>query len=261
MIASFFRSLEANRVEYLLISGQAAVLYGAAVFSEDIDLRINPSEESLSRVLLALRQNEARYYKHTPELTLANVSRGHGFHYLLPGQGGTYLDVMGTPPRVGEFPRAATRANQMDTEWGRLPVVSILDLIELKKTQRLEDYPVISRLVLEYCRRFAGTKTDELIDWAMMHLFTLESLVEFIRGPWLTDFRYTGRYNEQVESVRKEINLLRGLSESLERGLTNWMQLRMAEHQAQDREYWKPVIGELRCLRADRKLMEEGKPL
>jgi hypothetical protein len=33
MIASFLRSLEAAGVEYLLISGQAAVLYGAAAFS------------------------------------------------------------------------------------------------------------------------------------------------------------------------------------------------------------------------------------
>lgn len=261
MIESFFRSLEANRVDYLLISGQAAVLYGAAVFSEDIDLWVNPTEEHFSRFLLALRQNQASYYKLTPEPTLANVSRGHGFHFLLPGPGITYLDVMGRPPRVGEFPRAATRANQMDTEWGALPVISILDLVELKKTQRLADYPVISRLVLEYFRQFAETKTDELIDWAMLHLFTLESLVEFLRGPWLTEVRYTGRYCEQFESVRKEINSSCGLSEPLERELTHWMQRRMAEHQAEDREYWKPVIGELRRLRSDGKLMEEGKPV
>jgi hypothetical protein len=37
MIASFFQSLETHRVAYLLISGQATVLYGAATFSEDID--------------------------------------------------------------------------------------------------------------------------------------------------------------------------------------------------------------------------------
>jgi hypothetical protein len=34
MIASFFQSLEREGVAYLLISGQAAVLYGAATFSE-----------------------------------------------------------------------------------------------------------------------------------------------------------------------------------------------------------------------------------
>src|SRR5512141_1363680 len=43
MIANFFQSLEDHRVEHLLISGQASVLYGAATFSEDVDLWINPT--------------------------------------------------------------------------------------------------------------------------------------------------------------------------------------------------------------------------
>jgi len=37
MIASFFQSLETRCVAYLLISGQATVLYGAATFPEDMD--------------------------------------------------------------------------------------------------------------------------------------------------------------------------------------------------------------------------------
>jgi hypothetical protein len=45
MIANFFQSLERHGVEYLLISGQATVLYGAATFSEDIDLWISPTEK------------------------------------------------------------------------------------------------------------------------------------------------------------------------------------------------------------------------
>ena len=42
MIRSFFQSLEDKQVAYLLISGQATVLYGAATFSEDIDLWVKP---------------------------------------------------------------------------------------------------------------------------------------------------------------------------------------------------------------------------
>ena len=83
MIANFFRSLEAGGVEYLLISGQAAVLYGAAVFSEDIDLWVNPTEENLSKFLAALRRCHARYYKLTPPITVENASQGHGFHFVL----------------------------------------------------------------------------------------------------------------------------------------------------------------------------------
>jgi hypothetical protein len=65
MVANFFQNLESARVEYLLISGQAAVLYGAATFSEDIDLWINPPPENCDRFLAALQASRALYYKLT----------------------------------------------------------------------------------------------------------------------------------------------------------------------------------------------------
>ena len=51
MIANFFQSLSDRGVDYLLISGQATVLYGAATFSEDIDLWINPTSENRDRCI------------------------------------------------------------------------------------------------------------------------------------------------------------------------------------------------------------------
>lgn len=45
MIASFFQHLDTQRVEWLLISGQATILYGAATFSKDIDLWVKPDLE------------------------------------------------------------------------------------------------------------------------------------------------------------------------------------------------------------------------
>ena len=69
MIANFFQSLSDHRVEHLLISGQASILYGAATFSEDIDLWLDPTAENCSRFVSALRDCRARYYKFTPPLT------------------------------------------------------------------------------------------------------------------------------------------------------------------------------------------------
>lgn len=46
MTRSFFQNLERHSVSYLLISGQATVLYDAAEFSEDLDLWIEPSPEN-----------------------------------------------------------------------------------------------------------------------------------------------------------------------------------------------------------------------
>ena len=59
MIANFFQSLNEGAVDYLHISGQATVLYGAATFSEDIDLWIEPAPENCERFLAALRSSGA----------------------------------------------------------------------------------------------------------------------------------------------------------------------------------------------------------
>jgi hypothetical protein len=45
MMRSLFRAFEASDVRYLLISGQACVLYGLSNFTEDIDLWIQPGTE------------------------------------------------------------------------------------------------------------------------------------------------------------------------------------------------------------------------
>src|SRR5436190_10432118 len=98
MIANFFQSLSDRGVEYLLISGQASVLYGAATFSEDIDLWVNPTQENCLRLADVLRGCGARYYKLTPQLTQEHLERGHGFHFLLPAgdeqEPEVFLDVM-----------------------------------------------------------------------------------------------------------------------------------------------------------------------
>ena len=88
MIKNFFQSLEAGGVEYLLISGQATVLYGAATFSEDIDLWVNPTAANAGRFLSVMRSCHARYYKLTPPWEVEWLARGHGFHFVLPESSG-----------------------------------------------------------------------------------------------------------------------------------------------------------------------------
>jgi hypothetical protein len=282
MIESFFQSLEQEQVEFLLISGQAAVLYGAAEFSEDVDLWVRPTEENLERFMSALHRAGARYYKLTPPLRLHHALAGHGFHFLL-GPEDVFLDVMGSPPRCRGFECAAKEANRMETDWGLVPVVSVPDLIQLKKTQRLQDYPVISRLTVDLVARrglagrAAGSEDrpdpapaaagaasrgpgseQEIMDWAVEHVFTLETLAELLLSPTTGWDRYDGRNAEIVRRWRTELDSVEGWSEASERAATNWMQRRMAELQAQDREYWKPVIRELRRLRESGTLMPTG---
>ena len=181
MIASFFQSLEARGVAYLLINGQATVLYGAATFSEDIDLWVEPSPENIERLQEALSAAGAQYYKLTPPLDPLYFEAGHGFHFLLgesPGEP-IFLDLMGRPPRVLSFGAALRVSRPFPTDWGMLPTVGIRDLIELKKTQRLADYPIISALTLRLLEE--SPPSLETLAWAACHLFTAGGVFFFQR--------------------------------------------------------------------------------
>ena len=73
---SFFRNLEREAVRYLLISGQASILYGAATFSEDVDLWIEATEANIGRFVRALHRSKAVVHKLTPPLTVRHFRRG-----------------------------------------------------------------------------------------------------------------------------------------------------------------------------------------
>ncbi len=261
MIANFFQSLSDHGVQYLLMSGQATVLYGAATFSEDIDLWINPTNENRLRVLKALRACGARYYKLTPPFELAYMRRGHGFHLTLP-QGPdpeAFVDLMGKPPRLGSFESALPSAQWMDTDWGWILTMGLKDLVEVKKTQRLEDYPVISRLALHWCEQSvdSGTLTSDY-QWVVGNIFTLQELQLLFEHypdavdtlpigspPELSEFACRARAEEEV-------------SEEVVSEVTRWMQDRIQRFQQADRFYWRQIIAELRQLRTAGKLMPEG---
>jgi len=231
---SLFRSFERFEVEYLLISGQAAILYGAATFSEDIDIWIRPTRENAARLMRALAACRARVYKLTPPVARRTLMAGHGFHFVIPARGTpAYLDIMGRPPRVGSFSSARRRAPMMRTPWGRIPVVSIPDLIALKRTRRLSDYEVISSLVQIRIAQEAPP-SPALLRWALVNSFRVEDRIDFARRLGI---------RASVEAWRRRI-----FSE-------------IARYQALDTVHWRRVIRDLRRLRRQRRLLLEGMPV
>ncbi|HVR83456.1 MAG TPA: hypothetical protein VMU54_04040 [Planctomycetota bacterium] len=231
---NLFRSFERFGVEYLLISGQASVLYGAATFSEDIDLWVRPTPTNIVSLGRALAACRARAYKRTPPLIVRHFRRGHGFHFTLPARPDpVYLDIMGSPPRVGSFKVSQQRAEHMKTGWGVLPVVSLRDLIALKKTRRLYDYEVISNLVQIQVSR-CDPPPRSLLEWGFRETFRAEDRLEFARqlGLQLT-----------VAQCRRHIGR------------------EMQRHQGRDVAYWRPILRELRELRRRGQLLAQGDPL
>ena len=261
MIANFFQGLDRNGVEYLLISGQATVLYGAATFSEDIDLWINPTETNRVRFLSALQEAQARYYKLTPPFTIEYLQQGHGFHFTLPGGNADeiFLDVMGKPPRTGSsFGSASATVRRMETEWGTIPTIGLQPLVELKKTQRLEDYPVISKLALAWFDQpeCAGAAADFL--WALQNIFTLSELAIFFTEHPAAVSIATDVSNPDVGEFGRQSLAGNEVSESIERRVGELFQSRMAELQLADRQYWRGIIQQLKELRTAGRLMREG---
>ena len=253
MIASFFQSLERHRVAYLLISGQAAVLYGAATFSEDIDLWIRPTLSNADALRAALRDMAARYYKLTPPLTERNLRRGHGFHFVIPDDPDVYLDVMGCPPRVPDFDAAVGAARVMDTSWGRIPTIGLKDLVAVKSTQRLGDYPIIGQLVLRYMEERERPMVEDL-QWALDNVYTIEDLdallSSFPQLPWEYCSGPVAAYVAAGDTVPRPV----GLVEAVETSLSE----KLARARKADRTYWLDIIGELREFRAGGELMPLG---
>ncbi len=226
-----FRSFERLGVDYLLISGQASILYGAATFSEDVDLWIRPAPRNAARFLSALAGCRARVHKLTPALTPGNMRRGHGFHFIVPSRPtAVYLDVMAVPPRVGPFASAARRARRMASPWGTLPVVSIPDLILLKRTRRFFDYEVISNLV--------SIRVEEeekpgrgLLRWAAKHTCRAEDRVEYLR-----------RLGGSASLARCRLEIAREVT----------------RFQSRDAAYWRRIVADLRRLRRQGALVKDG---
>lgn len=256
---SFFQQLEDHQVSYLLVSGQAAVLHGAALFSEDIDLWVEPETENMERLLQALRAGHARYHKLTPPLTFSFAMAGHGFHFVIPGEeetGDFYLDVMGCPPRVEDFQSCRHRSQNMATDWGTLPVIGRRDLVEIKKTQRLRDYPVISRLALQELQSNQEQEPALLFDWVWSHLFELEDAERFMKlsqgrlADWIPGDDRDARWVERVRNGSDHSGQDMDLEER--------MLARMARYRQSDRLYWKQIIEELKTLRVEGALQPEG---
>lgn len=263
MIANFFHNLSAQGVEVLLISGQATVLYGAATFSEDIDLWINPTQDNRARFLAALRASHARYYKLTPPFEIEYLVRGHGFHFILPGgaEPEVFLDVMGRPPRVDSFAAAHATANWMDTDWGRVLTIGVKELVELKKTQRLEDYPIISRLVLAWFEQPGSTNTSSDYHWAVENVFTLSELRRLLEQHPAATSSLPVDAPAPLKEFARCVRSGNEPPEQIDIDVTAWMQERMQRLQQADRGHWRAIIAELRRYRTTGQLITEGTPV
>ncbi|HEV3026846.1 MAG TPA: hypothetical protein VG457_04695 [Planctomycetota bacterium] len=253
-----FHAFERERVRFLLVGGQAAILYGAAHFTQDLDLWIRPDPRNLRAFLRGLAQSRARVHKLTPPLTVRWARRGHGFHFIIPQRRGTpaYLDAMGRPPRVGSFDASARRSRTLKTPWGVLPVVSIEDLVDLKRTNRPGDYEAVSRLVRI---RLGETQrpSSRLLSWALRNTYRLEDL----QAIGATYGELARKSAAELPSALRAVLAADEASPSVLAAAGRALDAQMARDLEEGRRYWLPLIRELRTLRDRGGLWPEHLPV
>ncbi|MDP2866903.1 MAG: hypothetical protein Q8O90_11730 [Elusimicrobiota bacterium] len=260
MIKNFFRGLNASGVRYLLISGQAAVIYGAATFSEDIDLWVSPEAENWEKFRAVLAKAGARIYKLTPELSQEFVLKGHGFHFTFPrgsGEPEWYLDVMGVVPRAGGFERAFDRKEIYRTAWGVLPVIGLRELVELKKTRRLSDYPVISELArLEAERLSRKTITAADWRWILSSSFEAEDIIQYLKNGGARKIARQLKRPCLASCLEAAENSVSGVAHIPDAAGEIALEIELLRQK--DRLYWQPVLDDLRYLSSKKLLLNKG---
>lgn len=136
-------ALNRGKVKYLVIGGVACILHGYARATEDVDILIDRTEANAARVLKALG---ALGYGFARQWTAAELLKRP-------------ITVIGDDPRVDVFTvawtvkyeQAAPRAATVDVDGVKIPLIALDDLIETKRTGRLQDAADIE--VLQEIRR------------------------------------------------------------------------------------------------------------
>lgn len=136
-------ALNRTRAKYLMIGGVACILHGYARATEDVDILIERTAANAGRILKALA---ALGYGFAREWTATEILKRP-------------ITVIGDDPRVDiftvawtvKYDQAAPRSAVVDVNGVKIPLISLDDLIETKRTGRLQDAADIE--VLEEIRR------------------------------------------------------------------------------------------------------------
>jgi hypothetical protein len=233
-------TLSTHDVRYLLMGGQACVLYGAAEFSRDCDVVILCDAQNLERLREALEELAAVSIA-VPPFSAAYLQRGHAVHFRCHAAdvAGMRVDVMSNLRGVAPFEQLWSRRTTVeDGAGGRIELMSLLDLIAAKKTQRDKDWPMIRRLVEAHFAVHRAAATDEQISFWLREARSPEILVELATNN---------------PSAAERLAVERPLLHAALSGDRSLLEVDLASEELKeriaDREYWKPLKEELEALR------------
>ena len=233
-----------HEVQYLLMGGQACVLYGGAEFSRDCDIAILCDRTNLDRLRAALTELQAEVIA-VPPFAAEFLERGHAVHFRCqsPDAKGLRLDVMSHMRGVAAFNELWSRRTTLQDDSGTsIEVLALPDLIRAKETQRDKDWPMIRRLVeAHYAEHSARSTSDDVRFW-LANSRTPEMLLEL-----------AAMHAQTVCDLLPQRPLLQSAQDGkLERLVEALSDEENRKRQA-DREYWQPLKAELESMRRGRR--------
>lgn len=224
---------------YLLIGGQACILYGAAEFSRDIDFTIATSPLSLEFWNKALGELRAKII-FFPPFEQKYLEKGHACHFRChhPEAEGLRIDVIGRMRGCSDFSVLWNRCNLFNLPvLGDVNVISLSDLVSSKKTQRDKDWLMIRRLVeVDYITRIESATQEDII-WWLKECRTPEYLKEIAM-----------KFHNLLPKI-EERPWLKNIMECFEEKIEAYLEKEMKRIKEEDRKYWKPLIQELERMR------------
>lgn len=225
-----------RRVRALLMGGQACIVYGGAEFSRDVDFAIAVDPANLVRLRIALSDLRAVPI-FFPPLSAEVLVRGHACHFRCTAAGMSRyrIDVMGRMRGAGSFSRLWRRRNVLRLPGaGAVPVVSLIDLVRIKKTRRPKDWLMIQRVVDEDIVRCGWeARTRQILFW-LRECRSPRLLAELVRRNLPLARRIARSRPSLRAAIRNDL-----------RAVEKYLQREQEDERRLDDRYWKPRLEEL----------------
>jgi hypothetical protein len=239
-ILKVLSTLTTRQVRFLLMGGQACVLYGGAQFSRDTDIIIAIDTGNLETLTQALDDLHAKQIA-VPPFEVDYLRRGMALHFRCqhPDAKGIRIDVMHVLRGVAPFEELWSRRTTLEYESGlQVDLLALPDLVQAKKTQRDKDWPMIRLLVESHYKHNCSSPNDDQVRFWLREART-PSILQTVAK------QYPVLLAEVVPHRPLLADVGSATVEAIEKALQDEERL---ERDA-DRRYWAPLKNELERLR------------
>lgn len=221
----------------LLMGGQACVFYGAAQFSKDIDFLILAEDENFEGLHAALGEMKATRIA-VPGFDPRVLDRGHAVHYRCKATGveGLRVDIMTKLRDLPDFSILWDRRTTItESDGKKIDLLSVPDLVNAKKTQRMRDWPMISALVEGHYDQYKSEPNPSRIDFWLRESRVEDRLIDLV-------VRFPAEAAAMAVSTRPLLTL--AITPDLPR-LREALDAEVRAEQEKDRVYWEPLKREM----------------